>query len=100
VPFSFVAADSVYGTADIEAMLRKAGKGYVLGVATNHAFNSWGKGEFIRGTAAKFAHNPPKNTWRRLSAVEETKGPRLYDWANLELADLDAREYNSTLSGE
>ncbi len=25
VPFSFVAADSVYGTGDIEAMLRKAG---------------------------------------------------------------------------
>jgi hypothetical protein len=33
VPFAFVAADSVYGTGDIETMLRKAGKGYVLGVA-------------------------------------------------------------------
>src|SRR6188768_2890261 len=31
VPFSFVAADSVYGTGEIETMLRKAGKGYVLG---------------------------------------------------------------------
>ena len=31
VPFCFVAADSVYGTGDIEATLRKAGKGYVLG---------------------------------------------------------------------
>jgi SRSO17 transposase len=30
VPFSFVTADSVYGTGDIEAILRKAGKGYVL----------------------------------------------------------------------
>src|ERR1017187_4799079 len=30
VPFAFVAADSVYGTGDIETMLRKAGKGYVL----------------------------------------------------------------------
>ena len=30
VPFSFVAADSVYGTGEIETMLRKAGKGYVL----------------------------------------------------------------------
>src|SRR6476619_5296506 len=33
VPFAFVAADSVYGTGDIETMLRKAGKGYALGVA-------------------------------------------------------------------
>src|ERR1700751_1002371 len=40
VPFAFVAADSVYGTGDIETMLRKAGKGYVLGVAANHVFRS------------------------------------------------------------
>src|SRR5215510_1867729 len=33
VPFSFVAADSVYGTGESETLLRKAGKGYVLGVA-------------------------------------------------------------------
>src|SRR5271169_2228214 len=49
VPFSFVAADSVYGTGDIETTLRKAGKGYVLGVASNHMFNSWGKKQFVRG---------------------------------------------------
>jgi len=47
VPFAFVAADSVYGTGDIEAMLRKAGKGYVLGVAANHVFRSWGKKQLI-----------------------------------------------------
>jgi SRSO17 transposase len=40
VPFTFVAADSVYGTGDIETTLRKAGKGYVLGVAANHVFRS------------------------------------------------------------
>ena len=40
VPFAFVAADSVYGTGDIETMLRTAGKGYVLGVAANHVFRS------------------------------------------------------------
>ena len=39
MPFSFVAADSVYGTGEIETMLRKAGKGYVLGVAANHVFH-------------------------------------------------------------
>ena len=47
VPFAFVAADSVYGTGDIETMLRKAGKGYVLGVAANHVFRSWGKKQLI-----------------------------------------------------
>ncbi|MGC1582801.1 MAG: IS701 family transposase [Candidatus Acidiferrales bacterium] len=100
VPFCFVAADSVYGTGDIEAVLRKAGKGYVLGVASNHVFRSWGKKQLIGGTAAKIAQNLPKNAWRRLSAGEGTKGPRLHDWAYLELADLDAVQYNSALTGE
>jgi SRSO17 transposase len=99
VPFSFVAADSVYGTGDIETTLRKAGKGYVLGVAANHVFHSWGKRQIIRGTAAKIAQDLPKGAWRRLSAGEGTKGPRLHDWAYLELADLDAREYNGTVKG-
>jgi SRSO17 transposase len=100
VPFGFVAADSVYGTGAIETTLRNAGKGYVLGVAANHVFNSWGNGPFIRGTAAELAQDLPKTAWRRLSAGEGTKGARLHDWAYLELADLDASEYSSTLSGE
>ena len=36
VLLSFIAADSVYGTGDVETLLRKAGKGFVLGVASNH----------------------------------------------------------------
>jgi len=100
MPFSFVTADSVYGTGDIETALRKAGKGYVLGVAANRVFNSWGKKQFVRATAATIAKNLPKTAWRRRSAGEGTKGARLHDWAYVELADLDAGEYNSTLIGE
>jgi SRSO17 transposase len=100
VPFSFVAADSVYGTGEIETTLRKAGKGYVLGVAANHVFNSWGKKLFVRGAASKIVQDLPKSAWQRLSSGEGTKGPRLHDWAYVELADLDAGEYNSTLTAE
>jgi SRSO17 transposase len=100
VPFRYVAADSVYGTGDIEIALRKAGKGYVLGVAANHVFHSWGRKSFIGGTAAKIAQSLPKSAWRRLSAGEGTKGPRLHDWAYLKLADLDAGEYNRLLTGK
>jgi SRSO17 transposase len=81
IPFSFVAADSVYGTGDIEIALRKAGKGYVLGVAANHVFHSWGRKRLVGGTAAKIAQNIPKSAWRRLSAGEGIKGARLHDWA-------------------
>jgi SRSO17 transposase len=100
VPFSFVAADSVYGTGDIETALRKAGKGYVLGVASSHMFHSWGQKQLIGGTAAEIAQDLPKSVWRRRSSGEGTKGSRRHDWAYLELAGLDAGEYNSTLTGE
>ena len=96
VPFSFVAADTVYGTGMIEALLRNAGKGYVLGVAANRVFHSWGKPQFVSDTAATIAQSLPKTAWRRLSSGEGTKGPRLHDWAYVELADLEA----GTLAGE
>jgi SRSO17 transposase len=100
VPFSFVAADSVYGKGEIETLLRKAGKGYVLGVASNHVFCSWGKPQPVAGTASAIAQNLPKKAWHRLSSGEGTKGPRWHDWAYLELADLDVGEYNDDLAGE
>lgn len=40
VPFSWVAADSVYGVGAIEMALKRAAKGYVLGVNANHPFRS------------------------------------------------------------
>src|SRR6202453_2337590 len=78
VPFSFVAADSVYSTGDIETALRKAGKGYVLGVAANRAFNSWSEKLHVGGSAETIAQNLPKKAWRRLSAGEGTQGLRLF----------------------
>src|SRR6201997_2024198 len=59
VPFSFVATDTVYGTGMIEALLRNAGKGHVLGVAANRVFHSWGKPQLISGTAATIAQSLP-----------------------------------------
>src|SRR6202161_2108912 len=52
VPFRWVAGDTVYGVGDIERDLRRAGKGYVLGVHASRVFRSWGKPHAITGTAA------------------------------------------------
>ncbi|MEY9181950.1 SRSO17 transposase [Bradyrhizobium sp. USDA 326] len=98
-PFSFVAADSVYGTGEIETLLREAGKGYVLSVASNHVFRSWGKPQPVAGTASAIAQNLPKNAWRRRQAEGPkvragTTGP-ISSWA-----DLDVSEYNDDLAGE
>ncbi len=80
--------------------LRRAGKGYVLGVKSNQPFHSWGKPRPIVGTAKDISDALPVSAWRRLSAGAGTKGERLHDWAYLELADLDGGEYNEALAGQ
>ena len=96
---AWVAADSVYGVGEIEMALRRAGKGYVLGVNGTHPFSSWGDKPAVAGTAEEIAQALPASAWARLSAGEGTKGARLHDWAYLELADLEAAEYDDGLSG-
>jgi SRSO17 transposase len=99
VPFTWVAADSVYGVGEIEMSLRRAGKGYVLGVTGSHQFWSWGKEPAVAGTAQGIAEALPASFWQRLSAGSGTKGERRYDWAYLELADLMAAEFGSEAPG-
>lgn len=99
VPFSWVAADAVYGVGDVEQALRRACKGYVLGVRSDHHFGSWSGKPPVAGTAAEIARDLEPSAWQRLSAGEGTKGTRLHDWAYCELADLDADEYDETKSG-
>jgi SRSO17 transposase len=93
VPFAWVAADSVYGVGELETALRRANKGYVLGVNATHQFHSWGRTPAVSGTAESIAGDLDASAWQRLSAGPGTKGARLYDWAYLELADLDAGKF-------
>jgi len=98
-PFAWVAADSVYGVGAIETKLRRAGKGYVLGVSSDHRVQSWGKPLAIAGSSGDVAQSLAPSDWLRLSAGNGTKGARLHDWAYCELADLDAAEYNKDRPG-
>jgi len=99
MPFSWVTADSVYGVGELEMLLRRAGKGYVLGVSATQPFNSWIDKPEVAGTAEEIAHDLDPSAWQRLSAGEGTKGARLYDWAYLELADLSAGEVGAESPG-
>src|ERR671939_976677 len=99
VPFAWVVGDSIYGVSEVERALRRAGKGYVLGVNSNSQFNSWGTKPPVAGTAAEIARTLDPSAWCRLSAGAGAKGERLFDWAYLELADLEAAAYNESLSG-
>ena len=71
----------------------------MLGVNANHPFRSWAKPQAIGGTAREIAEILPEAAWRRLSAGDGTKGERLHDWVYLELADLDAGDYDEALTG-
>lgn len=99
VPFTWVAADAVYGVGDVEQALRRACKGYVLGVKSDHHFGSWVGKPPVAGTAAEIARDLKPEAWQRLSAGEGTKGARLHDWAYCELADLEADDYDEARAG-
>ena len=99
MPFSWVAADAVYDVGDVEGALRRASKGYVLGVKSDHYFGSWSGKPMVAGKAEEIAHALAPDAWQRLSAGEGTKGARLHDWAYCELADLNADEYDETKTG-
>lgn len=99
VPFAWIAADSVYGVGELETALRRAGKGYVLGVNANHWFGSWHPQILVAGEAQDIAQALPGDAWKRLSAGHGTKGERLFDWAYCPLADLDAAEYDAPVPG-
>ena len=73
VPFAWVAADSVYGVGEIETALRRAGKGYVLGVNGSRPFNSWGGKPPVAGTAEAIAQALPA---RRGRACRPARAPR------------------------
>ncbi|MFB0493729.1 SRSO17 transposase [Methylobacterium sp. OAE515] len=97
VPFAWVAADSIYGVGEIEMALRRAYKGYVLGVTGQHRFWSWDANLDVAGTAADIAKSIPDQNWLRLSAGAGSKGARLFDWAYLPLATLRADALDAAL---
>jgi SRSO17 transposase len=99
VPFSWVVGDTVYGVGEIEMLLRRQGRGCVLGANATDQFNTWGRLPVMAGTAEGIAQSLDAAAWQRLSAGEGSKGERLYDWAYLELADLEADEFNPALRG-
>jgi SRSO17 transposase len=89
--FAWVTADTVYGVSELEMALRHAGKGYVLGMPSTQEVWSSGTRPDVAGTAQDVAAALEPAAWQRRSAGAGTKGPRVYDWAYVELGDLDAQ---------
>ncbi|GIH97929.1 hypothetical protein Psi01_85590 [Planobispora siamensis] len=79
VPASWVSADEVYGQDyKFRVFLEQYRIGYVVVVPRSQAI-SGGLGP--RARADSLVAQVPASAWRRLSAGQGAKGPRLYDWA-------------------
>ncbi len=74
-------------------------RGRCGGVKATDGFSSWIGKPPVSGTAEAIAQGLAPSAWQRLSAGDGTKGARLYDWAYLALADLEAAEFDPTGSG-
>ncbi len=86
VPFGWVAGDTVYGNdRRLRRWLEEQGLPYLLAVKSNEPL--WADTE--RGStqvaARELAQQIPDDQWQRLSAGDESKGPRLYDWGRLQV---------------
>src|SRR4051794_41841854 len=99
VPFSWVAADTVDGVGEIEMALRRAGKGYVLGVTGAHQVRSWGVLPIVFDTAENVARSLPDDAWQCLSAGGGTKGPRGHHRTHLPPPPPHAPEYRGGAEG-
>jgi SRSO17 transposase len=86
VPAGWVTADEVYGgDARLRAWLEDHDLAYVLAVkATQPLWAATDQGP-AEVPACELVAGLPAHAWRRLSAGDGAKGPRVYDWARVGL---------------
>ena len=86
MPARWVTADEVYGgDARLRAWLEEQDLAYVLAVKATQPLWAAGKQGPAEVPARQLVAGLPAGAWRRLSAGDGAKGPRVYDWARVAL---------------
>jgi SRSO17 transposase len=86
VPAGWVTADEVYGgDARLRAFMEDHDLAYVLAVKATQPLWAHGEQGPAEVAARELVAGLPARAWRRLSAGAGAKGPRVYDWARVEL---------------
>lgn len=89
VPAAWVTGDSIYGgDRRLRVWLEQQGQPFVLAVASDEPLWAVLAGRWGQFRADALAAQIAPGAWRRLSAGDGAKGPRLYDWARVPLARL------------
>jgi SRSO17 transposase len=86
VPARWVTGDEVYGgDARLRAFLEERDLAYVLAVKATQPLWAHGEQGPAEVPARELVAGLPARAWRRLSAGDGAKGPRVYDWARVAL---------------
>jgi SRSO17 transposase len=86
MPAGWVTADEVYGgDARLRAWLEDHDLAYVLAVKATQPLWAAGQHGPAEVAARQLVAGLPARAWRRLSAGDGAKGPRVYDWARIGL---------------
>ena len=97
VPFAWVVGDEVYGSdRRLRLFLEQHERPFILTVRSNELWSVLA-GRLGQQTAADLAAALPDAAWHRLSAGAGAKGERLYDWARVRLARLQAPPWDHWL---
>lgn len=85
-PCAFILADAVYGAdTRFRRMLEERQQPYVLAVRSNQTLRFMEDWTLIQSDPFTMIAELPEDAWMPLSAGEGAKGPRLYDWARIQL---------------
>nr|WP_107050135.1 IS701 family transposase [Streptomyces bicolor] len=83
LPISWVTADAAYGQEwRFRRILEEAAVGYVLAVPKSQPVPRFGRIDYLFGQA-------PDEAWERRSCGDGAKGPRVYDWAAVQLPVIE-----------
>ena len=96
MPASWVTADEVYGgDARLRAWLEEHDLAYVLAVKATQPLWAAGEQGPAEVAARQLVAGLPAGAWRRLSAGDGAKGPRVYDWPGSRWSDPAGRAAGS-----
>ena len=89
VPFGWVAGDEVYGNdRNLRLWLEREGIAHVLAIKSNEKLWACTDKGPLQVRADRLASQVDESDWNRCSAGDGAKGPRVYDWALVEIRPL------------
>ena len=89
VPFGWVAADEVYGNdRNLRRWLERADVSHVLAIKRSEKLWALTDKGPLQVRADRLASQVDETGWVRCSAGDGAKGPRVYDWATVEIRPL------------